>query len=489
MKKPNTKSLLEIRQDERNITLIEIFNCGFIAFLLCLCFKTQVFFDPDTAWHIKAGQFILQNKMIPYTDPWSFTSDQEWYLLSWLWDIFAYLIYLGFGFKGILVAQALTCGVLIAYVAYSLNDLKGIRRTAILTTVGIVGLCLWPLLHFRPQLHVYLLFLFFINTLRSQHLRYLKVGLVYLLWGNIHGSFILGLCVLGYYGLFAIYERNYKELRSLIIISLIAVLATLINPYGLWIYYGVMRTLDSVITDMIMEWHPFTFGNSFAFSTVVLSVIALNRYDFVVPLKERLLSYILLAMSLVSIRNFAFFGLGSLTFIANMFNKHLVETKNYNPFFPKFITKFSPILFAIALVSVLMRFSYLDNEKMFENMPQDSIDYISQNCRPGELFNDYNIGGFVIFSLSDKGFHNLIDGRAGTVYSEEFLKEYISFVWDNNKLESFSLMNDPQIAIISNYLLSKANIAKYFEKWDNAYTGPIASVYVKPGSSACKIHR
>lgn len=471
-----------------NITAVEIFNCGFIAFLLCLCFKVQVFFDLDTAWHIKAGQFIIDNRMMPYTDPWSFTSDQEWYLLSWLWDVFAYGIYDYFGLKGILVAQALSIALLVSYAAFTLSAFKNVKPTSVFVAVAIMGVCLWPLLYFRPQLHAYLLFLLFLNAMQSIRLRWLKIGVIMLLWANIHGSFILALMVLGYYGAFALYKKDWSELKSLSLLSVIALLVTLINPYGVFVYLGVMRTIDSVITDMILEWHPYMFGSNFPFSFAVLAMAALSRYDRFVPLKDRVLAYILLAMSLVSVRNFAFFGLGALPYIVTTFDKHLEVTHNNKPFFPIFISRIYPIIFAIAFVAVLTRFSFLKEEGMVSNAPLDSINYITEHCHPGELFNDYNTGGFVIFWLADKGFHHTIDGRAGTAYSEVFLKEYLDFIWDNKSLSKISIMNDPQIALVSNYLLAKANIAKHFEKWDNAFTGATTSVYVKSGSSACRVH-
>src|SRR5690606_16103082 len=44
--------------------------------------------DSDPLWHIAAGDWILQHRIIPEFDPWSFTSgDYPWLNYSWLWEI------------------------------------------------------------------------------------------------------------------------------------------------------------------------------------------------------------------------------------------------------------------------------------------------------------------------------------------------------------------------------------------------------------------
>ena len=71
-----------------------------VAFLMPLVFlfvrmngAQRLLGDGDTGWHIRTGEWILQNGRVPTTDFYSFTKPgQPWYAWEWLWDVvFAWL--------------------------------------------------------------------------------------------------------------------------------------------------------------------------------------------------------------------------------------------------------------------------------------------------------------------------------------------------------------------------------------------------------------
>src|SRR5947208_15485021 len=48
-----------------------------------------VFNDGDVSWHIATGQWILDHRAIPHTDPFSFTFDgRAWVPIEWLAELF-----------------------------------------------------------------------------------------------------------------------------------------------------------------------------------------------------------------------------------------------------------------------------------------------------------------------------------------------------------------------------------------------------------------
>jgi hypothetical protein len=50
--------------------------------------------DSDTWWHLRAGQWIVDNRAIPQTDPFSYTRlGASWRYPGWLVEIPMYLIY------------------------------------------------------------------------------------------------------------------------------------------------------------------------------------------------------------------------------------------------------------------------------------------------------------------------------------------------------------------------------------------------------------
>ena len=68
----------------------------------------------DLGWHLAAGDLIRDQGSIPFHDPWSFTSaGRQWFNLSWLWDVFASVLFQYTNFGG-LTLFAVACGAVIA---------------------------------------------------------------------------------------------------------------------------------------------------------------------------------------------------------------------------------------------------------------------------------------------------------------------------------------------------------------------------------------
>src|SRR4051812_50131578 len=63
----------------------------FIAVLLIpavLGSSTTIFNDGDVSWHIATGQWILDHRAIPHTDPFSFTwFGKPWVPIEWLAEV------------------------------------------------------------------------------------------------------------------------------------------------------------------------------------------------------------------------------------------------------------------------------------------------------------------------------------------------------------------------------------------------------------------
>src|SRR5437868_11836180 len=57
--------------------------------LFCLLSGTSVLLgDGDTGWHIRTGEWILQHRMVPQVDLFSFTkAHQPWFAWEWGWDV------------------------------------------------------------------------------------------------------------------------------------------------------------------------------------------------------------------------------------------------------------------------------------------------------------------------------------------------------------------------------------------------------------------
>src|SRR5258706_7597794 len=64
--------------------------------------------DSDTGWHIRAGEWMLNNGRVPTTDVFSFTmAGKPWFAWEWLSDVFMATVHRSRGLAGIVLARPL----------------------------------------------------------------------------------------------------------------------------------------------------------------------------------------------------------------------------------------------------------------------------------------------------------------------------------------------------------------------------------------------
>jgi hypothetical protein len=138
-----------------------------------------------------------------------------------------------------------------------------------------------------------------------------------------------------------------------------------------------------------------------------------------------------------------------------------------------------PIIMAICyfMLPVIRGEHYV---KKHENDVQPAISYMIKNYPGKRIFNDYDMGGRIIYESKGQ-FPVFIDGRAGSVYDEKILQDFISVhsleegwqkILDSYKIDAIILKNDRQFPV---------NYAKgyYHDKWNEVYRDDVASVYIR----------
>ncbi|MFO0702449.1 MAG: hypothetical protein U0514_00995 [Candidatus Andersenbacteria bacterium] len=214
------------------------FTAVAVALLAFLSWKLPT--DPDLFWHVRAGNDILAHG-IPHVNWYSHTfATFPWVDHEWAVEVPMALLHRLGGFRLVTVAFALLLtGTLTFGLKWALP-----RRVAwpwVLVAGGTIAWLSASFLGSRPQMLTYLLLLLLLGLLRRlrEQPRYLwLVPVLLLAWANLHGSFILGLAVLGTWvaaevalrilpGLQAGSPLPYRTLWQLIGVSALAVAATL----------------------------------------------------------------------------------------------------------------------------------------------------------------------------------------------------------------------------------------------------------------------
>src|SRR5713226_8929173 len=245
--------------------------------------------DSDTGWHIRAGEWILQNRRVPATDLFSFTkAGLPWFAWEWLSDVLMAVIHRHFGLAGIVLVSLLGLGSTSVCVYRSTLEESGHRMIAIALT-GLVMAA--STIHWlaRPHLVTPLFATVFCWALnRTERKRgpavLLALPLLTILWVNLHGGFFVGIVLLITYAIGAVGEKlvhrarhnAWVRARNYVWAAASCSVASLVNPYGYHLHVHVARYLGaSFYLQRISEFQSIDFHSFTAAYFETLLVLAM----------------------------------------------------------------------------------------------------------------------------------------------------------------------------------------------------------------------
>jgi hypothetical protein len=222
--------------------------------------------DPDLGWHLKYGEYFVQHGSVLRENIFSTQmAGYHWANISWGMDVLYYLFYRLGGFFGLSLAAAgiVTLTFLFFAKAFRLDYWEK----------ALIFPILLYLLHpinessFRGQLVSLMLFgvLFFLIKQFEKTGGKIIYGipLLFLLWANLHGLFLLGLAIFVFWeGLFVfstyISNRNSGQilplLKKFILITFLSFVATLIHPFGIHTYLDALDHLNNPLLQQVVEY-------------------------------------------------------------------------------------------------------------------------------------------------------------------------------------------------------------------------------------------
>ncbi len=233
--------------------------------------------DNSFMTHLATGRLILAGGGIPHHDPYSFTAAGDpWVVQSWLASILYGWVDKAAGGQGLRVLMGLTTGALGALTWRLTRPAQSLLGRVVITTLVIaVGITVWSP---RPLL-IGLLMLTLTLLAAEGGLPPWVLVPVFWIWVNTHGSFPLGLVLLGtlWLGRRADGQDGQVEWRCLLW-AVGGTLAGVIGPLGPTLLLfplhllGRMKELDTII-----EWQSPSFSDTWAriFLVQVLVAVAL----------------------------------------------------------------------------------------------------------------------------------------------------------------------------------------------------------------------
>lgn len=388
--------------------------------------------DGDYFWHLSTGKWIVEHQTLPTAEPFKFTystlepgthifdHNKLFLRCYWLGDIFLYALYL-LGGPGtvVLLRMAAYAGLL----GWTLTRMR--RNEAGLlgfVTAVAMGIMFTYLPNERPQLFAYLLFpavLYLLDGLDGKTGRELKrqsalLCLALLVWANVHGSYILGIVLLGLYmaGLAVEVLLGRRPLRwADALPPLAAMLATLLNPNGWGLiadylyHYGESGPAASyeglsVISLLVLGFKSGSLRSvylPFWVCLVTVAIVLLVRIRTMKPW------HLLVAVAV---------GVMSISAL-----RHMIYIFLLLPLLAPYFSRLVPMNIVGTVVVVLMvvfGYKVIDSRNMLtidedRRFPKKAVAFMAQVPTQGNLFNFYDWGGYVPLHLT--GQTTFIDGR------------------------------------------------------------------------------
>ena len=250
-----------------------------------------LFVDPDSWWHFRTGQWIVDHAQVPATDPFSgYGMGKPWVAYSWLFDILVYALFTKLGLMGILVFTV-SMSFLIAIVLHGALRSAGLPFIAEVFPVAVALGAMSSLLTPRPWLFSILFFtveLFILFHVRrtDKIAPLLALPPLFALWANLHIQFIYGLAVLGLFlvevllsqvPFVSLYQRHRPNifLGRLSLLLLACLVATLITPYHFRLYTPILEYIGQTgAFQVVLELLPLSFRTLTDWLVIGLTIVA-----------------------------------------------------------------------------------------------------------------------------------------------------------------------------------------------------------------------
>lgn len=413
-----------------------------VVFIITFFFCGRSIADPDIWWHLKNAQVLLQQHHWIRVDQFSFTvRGTPWVDSEWLSEVLYYAAWRAGGALGLFLlyvgmAEATILGTL--YLAF--------RASGSIKSAGLASLIsvLLAVVNFGPRTILFgwaclvALMLVLWKLLDTGRAPLWLIPAIFLLWVNLHGSWLIGLAVLLIVigsGFISVNATNIASERwnpgqlRLLLKTLGATLAVLfINPYG---YRGVFYPFDLAFRQKlnvahIEEWASVDFHEirgkivfGVLFGLLALALAGRRKWK----LAEAVMAAFALYISITYVR----FLFPAAILLAPI----LARKMDFVPAYKREIDRsWVNVVFASALLCIVafrLPSAHELKDDLEAKLPAAALRYIEAHQSIGDrVLNHYTFGGYMILQANDVP--TFIDSRTDIFEYKGILKDYLDII-------------------------------------------------------------
>lgn len=411
--------------------------------------------DPDLWGHVQYGQDWLAEGELPRTASHTFTAiDYPWINHENLAELAFAKGYELLGTNGLLVAKCLW-GMAILLSMVWVARKHEVHAFAVWALMLLVAANLQAFFPLRPQLLSFALCAITLvlldrgfrdwqtsQTLRWQNLWPLPI--VFVVWVNAHGGFVLGLCIVGAYLGGRILEvifherlASWPKVLALSTLGISCVAATFANPYGWQMHQWLINSLGQPRPE-ITEWAPPKSTDPIYWQWIALLCVAAislwttrKKRDWV----QIAILAIVAWQSSLHLRHIAFLALLSGFWLPVHLQSALSRLRpsdgsqlpvmTLSPWLRRFAM--TALVASIGLQSFALSKKFTEFPVERTRFPVDALQYMTDRGLDGKLVVSFNWAQYAIAALAPNT-RVAFDGRFRTCYPQEVVDMHFDFL-------------------------------------------------------------
>ena len=424
----NILSKFESYNNNNDVILIYIIWTA--CFVLITMTGSNLINDPDVYWHITTGRWILENGSIPAVDPFSHSMHgAPWHAHEWASAVILAISYQAGGWYGVVTLAVFSAGLALLILAWALSRHLRAFYVAVFIIFGLT--MMKGHLFARPHILVLPVMVIWVKLIveaRENNKRPpLLAALLIVLWANMHGSFLIGVLIAGVLAAEAFFAAATKSERKKVfyewgLFLSIVLFASLLTPHG---FRGIIFPFEVLnmkgTLSVIKEWQPPDFSrfNNVGLWLFFMSGAVLFR-GLRIPIFRIILILVLLQLTLTHIRSAELLGLIVPILVAHSISTQWSDAPSKRSASAARSTATMNILSGLVAVGALLFLWTRDIAPASKISPEDALKAAQQAGVSGNVLNDYDFGGFLIFNHIPV----FIDGRAD-MYGDAFLKRFV----------------------------------------------------------------
>ncbi len=340
----------------------------------------------------------------------------------------------------------------------------------------------------RAQAYSFILFgafLFLLSRNRNGSLRWIAVWLpLFVLWVNLHGSFVLAFAVLGAYAVEALVDR--RPVRHFVAVG--AAMASLIaaNPYGLAMYSHMLRTLRMarpMIPEWSAAWEPSNAASILPAMTIMIALFVYALLRAKADLAGAAVILVTAVAGCTHVKMLPYFAVGWVAFVPAWLSETPLRSDIAGIVLERKRISQAIWLLGIASATAGLIAAPLWSPRIPDAdqlaFPVGPVEYLRQNRFSGHVMSQFNHGSYVIWKL----YPNVkvsMDSRYDVAYPEALCYQNERAFTDERNWSGFVEKYGADAVIVERGKRLDLHIPEV-RSWKRVYRDSVFSLWAREG--------